>query len=283
MSESPLKIQTLEEKNRELTEMHRELEEKNAALLRLNEEKNGFIGMAAHDLRNPLGVILGYSDYLLIMRRDHIAEEDVEIIEQIGKSSRFMLSLINDLLNISTIESGRLTLDRSSTDLAELTAAIVRRSVVLAARKGTRLVCAADRDLPLVHVDPQKVEQVLSNLIANAVQYSYPESSIEIAVQRQRSEVVLSVKDHGQGIARGEMCKLFKPFGRTTSVGTDGEKSTGLGLAIARRIVEGHGGRIWVESELGEGSTFFVAFPVEGGVLACPREDHRNTGRQEDY
>jgi two-component system sensor histidine kinase/response regulator len=275
MSESPLNNQTLEEKNRELTEMQRELEEKNAALRRLNEEKNGFIGMAAHDLRNPLGVILSYSDYLLIMRRDHIAEEDVEIIEQIRNSSRFMLSLINDLLNISTIESGKLTLDRSSTDLAELAASSVRRSAVLAARKGMRLVCTAERDLPLVHVDPQKIEQVLSNLIGNAVQYAYPESSIEIAVQRQLGEVVLSVKDHGQGIAPGEMGKLFKPFGRTTAVSTGGEKSTGLGLAIAQRIVEGHGGKIWVESELGEGSTFFVAFPVGGSVVICPREDHR--------
>jgi two-component system, sensor histidine kinase and response regulator len=260
--------EALEQKNRELTEMKRELEEKNAALLRLNEEKNGFIGMAAHDLRNPLGVILGYSDFLLIMRRDEIPEEDVEIIEQIQKSSRFMLSLINDLLNISTIESGRLTLDRASTDLAELTAESVRRSAVLAARKGMRLVCAAERDLPLVNVDAQKVEQVLSNLISNAVQYSYPESSIEIAVRTRPGEVVLSVEDHGQGIAPGDMGKLFKPFGRATSVSTGGEKSTGLGLAIVRRIVEGHGGRIWVESEIGKGSTFFVAFPVEAGGRA---------------
>lgn len=265
LSELDLKrhTETLEEKNRQLTAMQRELEQKNAELVRLNEEKNGFVGMAAHDLRNPLGVILGYSDFLLIMRRSELAEEDAEIVEEIKKSSQFMLSLINDLLSISTIEAGKLTLERTSTDLAELTVANVRRNTVLAARKGMGLVCAVDRDLPRVLVDVQKVEQVLSNLIGNAVQYSFPESSIEIAVHHQRGEVILSVTDHGQGIAPEDMGKLFKPFGRATSVSTGGEKSTGLGLAIARRIVEGHGGRIWVESEIGEGSTFFVAFPVE--------------------
>jgi two-component system sensor histidine kinase/response regulator len=261
--------ETLEEKNRQLIAMQRELEQKNAELVRLNEEKNGFVGMAAHDLRNPLGVILGYSVFLLIMRRSELADEDAEIVEEIKNSSQFMLSLINDLLSISTIEAGKLTLERTSTDLAELTVANVRRNAVLAARKGMRLACTADRDLPRVLVDAQKVEQVLSNLIGNAVQYSFPESSIEVAVRHQRGEVILSVTDHGQGLAPGDIGKLFKPFGRATSVSTGGEKSTGLGLAIARRIVEGHGGRIWVESEIGKGSTFFVAFPVEA-VSAPP-------------
>jgi PAS domain S-box-containing protein len=240
-----------------------ELEQKNAELVRLNEEKNSFVGMAAHDLRNPLCVILGYSDFLLIMRSSELAEEDAEIIEQIRSSSHFMLSLINDLLNISTIESGKLTLDRTLVDLGELTVANVRCNTVLAARKGMRLMCEVDRDLPRVLVDAHRVEQVLSNLISNAVQYSFPETSIEIAVRQQPGEVVISVTDHGQGIAPRDVGKLFKPFGRATSVSTGGETSTGLGLAIARRIVEGHGGRIWVESELGKGSTFFVAFPVE--------------------
>ncbi len=252
----------LEAKNRELVAMHEELAMKNAALVRLNEEKNGFLGMAAHDLRNPLGVIIGYSDFLLMMYRSVMQKDEVDIIEKIKSSSKFMLSLINDLLDISTIESGKLNLDLRSTDLVELVEANVGLNTVMASRKKTRLVFHHDESIPRVNVDARKVEQVLNNLISNAIHYSYPETAIEVFVRHEGPSVLVSVKDYGPGIAKEDVGNLFKPFGRAKSVSTGGEKSTGLGLAIARRIIEGHGGAIWVESELGRGATFFVSFPV---------------------
>lgn len=267
--------ESLEKSNRELVQAHEELARKNAELRRLNEEKDGFLGMAAHDLRNPLGVIMGYSDFLLAMHRQTMKKEELEIIEMIRSSSKFMRSLINDLLDISTIESGRLHLDTRSTDIVRLVEANVGLNVVLAAQKQMTLELDVAGPVPRVDVDARKVEQVLNNLISNAIHYAPQGTGIHVQVGHVApaagpAEVRISVKDEGPGIAPEDVAKLFRPFGRARTVSTGGERSTGLGLAIARRIMEGHGGRIWVESEPGRGSTFFAAFPIAGGAKVAP-------------
>jgi signal transduction histidine kinase len=188
---------------------------------------------------------------------------EIEIIDKIRSSSKFMLSLINDLLDISTIESGRLNLDKKSSDLVQLVEANVGLNMVLAGQKSMRIDLASDPDVPRVEVDPLKVEQVLNNLLSNAIHYAPQGTRIAVRVRHQGDEAIVSVQDEGRGIAPEDIGNLFRPFGRAKTLSTGGERSTGLGLAIARRIVEGHGGRIWVESELGRGSTFFVAFPVQ--------------------
>lgn len=275
---------TLEESNRKLLQMHEELAAKNAELVRLNEEKNRFVGMAAHDLRNPLGVILGYSDFMLMTHRrggsaSLLNDGGVEIVEMIRASSKFMLSLINDLLDVSMIELGKLNLNRKSTDIVQLVKSNVALNVVLAGQKSMHLVVEADEGVPRVDVDVQKLEQVLNNLISNAIHYAPPGTTIRVRVRSAPAppgagggdtEVILSVQDEGPGIAPEDIGKLFRPFGRAKSVSTGGERSTGLGLAIAQRIVEGHGGRIWVESVLSQGSTFFVALPVSQEAGAAP-------------
>lgn len=267
---------TLEESNRQLLQMHEELAAKNAELVRLNEEKNRFVGMAAHDLRNPLGVILGYSDFMLMTQRrgepsSLLREGGVEIIEMIRSSSKFMLSLINDLLDVSMIELGKLNLDRKSTDLVQLVESNVALNMVLAGQKSMKLVVESDESVPRVDVDVHKLEQVLNNLISNAIHYAPPGTTIRVRVESATApegadggggEVIVSVRDEGPGIAPEDIGKLFRPFGRARTVSTGGERSTGLGLAIAQRIVEGHGGRIWVESVVTKGATFFVALPV---------------------
>jgi signal transduction histidine kinase len=252
--------------NNEMANLQRELAKKNVDLQKLNQLKNQFLGMAAHDLRTPLGIIMTYSEFLMDELADVLEEEHERFLDIIFTSSQFMLRLVNDLLDIATIESGQLTLDRWPTDLI----ALVRRSVdlfdAIAHKKGVQLLCHADEPLSLMMIDKSKIDQVLNNLLSNAVKYSYPHSVVEVRVSASDNHAVISVKDNGQGIPADELDSLFQWFGTTRTKGTAGEKSTGLGLAIAHKIVTGHGGRIWVESEVGKGSVFYVSLPLDSSM-----------------
>jgi signal transduction histidine kinase len=251
--------------NNDLATAQRELTKKNLELARLNDQKNQFVGMAAHDLRNPLEVILTYSEFLLD-EGACLPPEHLELVRTIHGSSAFMLALVNDLLDISKIEAGRLELDLLRVDLGELTARNVALNQVLAAKKGTEIVFRQEGEISRILVDAAKIEQVLNNLIGNAVKFSPPGSTVEVRLAPDGDEwVVLSVTDQGEGIPLHEvdqMEKLFSPFERTRVRSTGGEKSTGLGLAIVKSIVAGHQGEIRVESEPGQGTTFHVLLPV---------------------
>lgn len=248
--------------NNQLVAMQRELAKKNAELERLNALKNHFLGMAAHDLRNPLNVIYSYAEFLYSRAGDGLGEEEKTFLEAILESSQFMAELINDLLDVAKIESGRLQLDWQAVDLAQLVERNVRLNRLLASKKEIELELDVEPEAsPTVVADAGKVEQVLNNLISNAVKYSPSGSRVIVRLQGQEEGVLLAVEDEGIGIAPDEMDKLFRPFVTPAARGTAGEKSTGLGLVIVRRIVEGHGGDIWVESEKGVGTTFYVRLP----------------------
>jgi two-component system, OmpR family, sensor kinase len=245
--------------NNTLVNLQRELAKKNAELSRLNELKNQFIGMAAHDLRNPLAAIMTYSEFVIDEIGPELGEEYLEFLQIIQNSSTFMLGMINDLLDVSIIESGKLDLNLEAVDLCALAERNVALNSALAQKKDIALSFEAPVEpLPMMLLDAPKIEQVLNNLISNAIKYSYPDSHVRVSLERGDGGVLLSVTDEGQGIPEAEMDKLFRYFGRTSVQTTGGERSTGLGLAIARNIVEGHGGRIWAESVVGQGSTFYV-------------------------
>ena len=256
------KNKELQEVNQKLLEAQRELREKNKELERVNAQKDRFLGMAAHDLRNPLGHISTVADILLEDLDGKITEQQRELLEITRSSSQFMLDLVNDLLDIAKIESGKLHLNLQETDLAALVSQNVALNRALADKKNITLVLDVPDDLPPLTVDPGKMEQVLNNLISNAIKYSYPGTTVSIRLTRQGDSVLLSVADEGQGIPADELGKLFQPFERTSVTTTAGEKSTGLGLVIVKRIVEGHHGKIWVESTVGKGTTFFVSLPM---------------------
>jgi signal transduction histidine kinase len=243
-----------------------EIAQKNAELAGLNTLKNQFLGMAAHDLRNPLTVVNTASSFLLDdSSRLLSAEQRQDFIRRINANGEFMLKLINDLLDVAKIESGRLDLELATGDLCGLIEENLTMNRILAEKKSIRLDFTPECGLPLSRFDRGKVEQVLNNLISNALKFSAPGTAVTVQASRVNDSVVVSVRDHGQGIPAEELDKLFKPFGKTTVRGTAGEKSTGLGLAICRKIVEGHGGRIWAESEPGKGSTFSFSLPVASG------------------
>jgi len=246
--------------NNELVAIQRKLARKNTELSRLNELKNQFLGMAAHDLRNPLGAIMTYSDFLLEDIADKLNVDQTEFLTIIHDQSEYMARLVNDLLDVSTIESGKLQLDLQPTDLTRLVKANLSRNQLIAANKNIKLDLEVS-PIPITLLDAAKVEQVLNNLVTNAIKFSSPGSRVLITAQSSEGEILLSVKDEGPGIPLNEMENLFKPFQRTSVKSTAGEKSTGLGLVIVKRIVEGHGGHIWVESQVGKGSTFYGSLP----------------------
>jgi signal transduction histidine kinase len=250
--------------NNELAAVQRELAKKNAELARLNEQKNRFLGLAAHDLRNPLEVINVYSRFLLDEAAERLEAEQLDFVRTIMRSSNFMLALVNDLLDVSKIEAGRLELELSAVDLHELVARNVELNRRLAERKEITILFKPLRDLPRLRLDESKIEQVLNNLVGNAVKFSPRGSTVEVGLGREGADgpVLLYVRDEGPGVPAGELGKLFEPFTRSSARGSEGEKGTGLGLAIVKRIVEGHGGRITVESEPGAGATFAVSLPT---------------------
>lgn len=248
--------------NNDLATLQREVVQKKVELERLNEEKNRLLGMAAHDLRNPLGVILRYAEFLTDEAGPALSDEHREFLATIAETSKFMMHLVDDLLDVSQIEAGKLHLDLQPVDLGELVRRAVTLNRLLAARKKIALdYCAPPAEKPLL-LDARKIEQVLNNLIGNAVKFSAPGTTVRVRCKCDARGAEIAVEDRGQGIREADLSKLFQPFSRTATVPTGGEQSTGLGLAIVRRIVEGHGGQVRVESAVGRGSTFSFTLPV---------------------
>jgi two-component system, OmpR family, sensor kinase len=247
--------------NNQLANLQRELAKKNTQLEHLNQEKNRFLGMAAHDLRNPLQSILNHSSFLLEEDPAALGKDFHTFMEAIYSSSEFMAHLVDDLLDVAKIESGKLDLDYSAVDMNTLVSRNVTLNRMFAAKKQIKIEIIAEL-LPKVLLDSAKIEQVLNNLLGNAIKFSPMGSRIEVRIYREADGFRLSIKDEGPGISAEESSKLFKPFQRGKAKGSAGEKSTGLGLMIVKRIVEGHGGKIWLESQVGAGTTFFVSLPL---------------------
>lgn len=248
--------------NNELVNMQRELSKKNRELDELNKLKNEFLGIAAHDLRSPLSVIMGYSNFVLEETEGTLSEDHVTMLKSILTSSKFMLNLLNDLLDVSAIESGKLNLNLVKTDIIKVIQKNVELNNVIAQKKNIKIFFNHPLLIPDFTFDDGKIEQVLNNLISNAVKFSQPGTSVEVSISVNGPNVVVSVADHGQGIPETELGKLFKPFERTSVRSTAGEKSTGLGLSIVRNLILGHKGEIWVESKVGAGSTFYFSLPL---------------------
>lgn len=238
------------------------MKEAAAELERLDHLKTEFLGMAAHDLRNPIGSILVLAELLRDEVASVVTEEQLGYLSNIKTSSKFMLQLVEDLLSISSIELGNLQLNRCPSDLRKLLEHNVGLNAKLARQKHIHVSLQIEGALPKPSFDEGKIEQVLNNLISNAVKFSQPGTAVEVRAVAQDSGVLISVRDQGPGLSEGERLKLFQPFSRTSVRSTAGEGSTGLGLAISRKIVEGHGGHIWVESQIGLGSVFLFMLPA---------------------
>ena len=252
---------SLLETNTELSNMTRQYQKTNAQLTKINEQKNTFLGIAAHDLRSPLASILACCDFLL-EETDIDEGEKINFIDNIKLLSRHMLDLLEDLLDITRIEMGKLSLELESVRLVDLVRKNLELNRAIAERKqiGVRLGC--HEDLPDILLDPMKIGQVVNNIVSNAIKYSNSGTEIEVGVFRSGNYAAVSVKDKGIGIASKDLDKIFQPFAKLKQKGTAGETSTGLGLAIVQKIITGHKGRVWVESEEGKGTAVYFTLPL---------------------
>jgi signal transduction histidine kinase len=237
-----------------------ELTRANQKLVELNDLKNKFLGMASHDLRNPLASIRGFSKYLLEKGKQVKEETRDEFLTTIKTVSGNMLELISNLLDISVIESGQLKLEPEITSMQKLVEEKIHLQQILADKKNISLHTEFG-DVSEFSFDANRMGQVVDNLLSNAVKYSPPEKDVFVELSCKEDKVRFSVRDQGPGISHEERDKLFQHFQKLSAKPTGGESSSGLGLAIAQRIVEEHGGSIGVESEPGEGANFYFELP----------------------
>ncbi|MGH7804504.1 MAG: hybrid sensor histidine kinase/response regulator, partial [Candidatus Binatia bacterium] len=245
-----------------LRELNQEIRRTNEALAEANKVKDKFLGIAAHDLRNPLGVIRGLAGVLLEGDEGEVNAGQKEVLLRVVRQADAMLALLRDLLDVSTIRAGKLEVN----PVLQEASAVMREafdSFVLAARaKGVLLAWEVADRLPPIEIDFNRVLAVLTNLISNGVKYCTAGRTIRLGADEREGELEIRVEDDGPGIRPEELPKLFEPFARLSSVPTGGEKSTGLGLSIVKEIVELHGGRVSAESVLGRGTTFRVRLPL---------------------
>lgn len=261
-ADSVLMFDELTRLNNDLVNMQRELSKKNHELAELNKLKNQFIGMAAHDLRSPLGNILNFCEFIE-EEPENLSSDQKEFISTIDSLATFMLNMVNELLDVTSIEQGEINLSKNDYDLITCINRVVYLNKSLADRKNIKINTPTFPQQLIVNIDKSKIEQVLTNLLTNAIKYSFPESIVDILIHQQADEVAVSIRDHGQGIKSDELRLLFKPFQKTSTQATAGEKSIGLGLFIVKRIVEAHGGKITAESILNSGTTFTFTLPTK--------------------
>lgn len=265
-----VKHQELEQANSELRESKEELERMARHLEDLNQLKNKFLGIAAHDLRSPLVSIRGFSELLLSGDFGALSGEQKECLDTICSAADGMLALVNDLLDISVIESGSLCLQLKWDSLNRLIAERIKMCRISAQKKNIGIHTSLAEGIE-GRFDRERMAQVVDNLLGNAVKYSPPGSEIYVSLDACDGGVQVSIRDEGPGISEGEVGRLFGEFKRAAAKPTGGEHSTGLGLAIVKKIVDAHGGRVEVKSRVGQGATFSFFIPVSGDAATAGR------------
>jgi PAS domain S-box-containing protein len=238
-----------------------EFEEQARAILRLERlgrREKEFLALIAHDMRTPLAVIAGFASSLLEKWDDLPDGERLEGLDAILRNGRSLTRLVEQDLQLALIDGGQLSYELSTFDLA---AQVQRITSELARTTDARFVVRSEPS-QLVHADPERNWQILANLLSNAVKFTAAQTPIEIGIRRDGPMVRVAVRDRGRGISRVDARRLFRKFSRVGSPDGPALRGTGLGLYLSRRMVEAQGGRIWVKSEPGEGSTFTYTLPA---------------------
>ncbi len=248
--------------------LYHDLIEKGRMLEEASRHKSQFLANMSHELRTPLNAILGYTELILDSIYGDVPAKIRDVLERLEKSGRHLLGLINDVLDLSKIEAGQLTLTLSDYSMTEVVQTVCTAVESLAAEKRLALKVTVSPDLPRGHGDDRRLVQVLLNLAGNAIKFTEV-GEVRVEVRTSNGAFLVSVSDTGPGIAPADQEKIFEEFQQADSSSTRTKGGAGLGLAIAKRIIEMHGGRIGVDSSPGKGSTFWFTVPVR---VERPRE-----------
>ena len=235
----------------------------NTHLKHINQEKNKFLGIVAHDLRNPLGNINAFSDYLINENKGKVNTELIDILSLIKKLSSNTMAVLDNLLDISKIESGKIELSLQSEDLIDFIKQHIHFNQRLAKQKQIVINYSSNLKKLITKFDNKHLSEVIDNLLSNAIKYSKPNSEIVVKIsQMENKKVLTEIIDSGVGIPEAEQKKLFRYFQTASTKPTAGEKSTGLGLAIAKQLINLHRGEIGLKSSKKNGSNFYFTLPI---------------------
>ncbi|MFC1703902.1 PAS domain S-box protein [Candidatus Omnitrophota bacterium] len=255
-------VSNLNKTNESMKELYSKLEEQNKELKALDQLKSDFVSTVSHELRTPLTVIREGVSLINDKVLGEVSDQQSEILRDILESTDRLAKIINDLLDISKLEAGKIDLEQTEVDTASLIKKLVKDFQIKAKPKEITLKEELPEKVSYVFGDYDRLIQVLTNLVGNAIKFTPNKGTITIAAKESAADMVeISVSDSGRGIAKDDASKLFDKFSQFGRTPGPGEKGTGLGLAIAKNIVELHGGKIWAESELEKGSTFFITVP----------------------
>ncbi len=249
--------------------LFREIEEKGRELAEASKHKSQFLANMSHELRTPLNAILGYTELILDSIYGEMPEKTRAVLERLQANGRHLLGLINDVLDLSKIEAGQLTLSLDDYSLSDVVHGVVSAVEPLAAEKRLAFKAEVAPGLPTGRGDGRRLSQVLLNLVGNAIKFT-DKGEVAIRASATDGAFTVAVCDTGPGISMADQAKIFEEFQQADSSITRKKGGTGLGLSIAKRIIEMHGGRIWVESEPGKGSTFYFTLPVRVEAQAGP-------------
>jgi len=249
---------------REITERkaaEKLLQEKQIAEV-ANRTKSKFLANMSHELRTPLNSIIGFSDMLYEQAYGELNEKQLRSVGNISKSGKHLLNLINDLLDLSKIEAGKMELNYKNLELATKLNMIRNLLTPIADQKNIKIEIDLDSKLTSIFADEDKFVQIMYNLVDNAIKFSYENSLVKIGAREKGDLVEITVKDAGIGIKAEDQYKLFNPFSQIDSFSSRKFQGTGLGLSLVKEIVHLHGGYVWFRSNPGEGSTFAFTIPI---------------------
>ena len=242
--------------------LFRELNRKSRRLEAASRHKSEFLANMSHELRTPLNAILGFSEVLAERMFGEVNEKQAEYLQDILSSGRHLLSLINDILDLSKVEAGRLELELGRFHLPTALDNALTLVRERATRHGITLTQSVDERVGDIVADERKVKQILLNLLSNAVKFTPEGGRVGLTATAAEDVITIAVSDTGIGIAPEDQAAIFEEFRQVGREDARKQEGTGLGLTLAKKFVELHGGRIWVQSQVGQGSTFSFTLPV---------------------